>query len=220
MEPVALVVTALAAGAGLGLKTTASSAVTDAYTSLKSLTRKRLAGRRDGELVLSRHKQAPEAWQGPLTAELAAAGAGNDAGLVAAAQALMTLIDAAGSQAGKYTVDARDSWGVLIGDGNRQQYIETYIHSQVIQSPVTTAPTAVRKPGSGRDADSSSKTNGRLEAAANLHRINVSLGIPAYQAIVADSAAKTNGRLEAAVNLHRINVSLGLSAYQTIAQDP
>lgn len=120
MDPVTLVVTALATGATLGLKDTASAAVKDAYGSLKALVARRLAGRRDGDLVLARHQEAPQTWEGPLTTELTAAGAADDQGLVAAAQALMNLIDESGSRAGKYAVRIEGSQGVQIGDHNTQ----------------------------------------------------------------------------------------------------
>lgn len=119
MDPITLIVTALAAGAALGAKDTASSAVTDAYTSLKALVKKRFAGR-PVELVLAEHERAPETWRDPLTAELGAAGADRDADLVAAAQEMMRLVDAAGSRAGKYTVDARGAQGVQVGDYGTQ----------------------------------------------------------------------------------------------------
>jgi hypothetical protein len=108
VDPVTLIVTALAAGAGLGVKDTASSAVTDAYNGLKGLVRGKLAGRADGELVLARHERDPQVWDKPLAQELTAASAGDDLGLVSAAQALMKLVDAAGSAAGKYRVSASD----------------------------------------------------------------------------------------------------------------
>ena len=101
----------------------ASSAVKDAYAGLKALVRKRLGGRPDAELVLARHEEAPETWQAPLTAELAEAGADRDPDLVAAAQALMTLVDEAGARAGKYTVDVRGAQGVQVGDHNRQDNV-------------------------------------------------------------------------------------------------
>jgi hypothetical protein len=118
VDPIALVVTALAAGAGagLGLQGTASAAVLDVYAGLKAAVRKRLSGRRDGGLVLARHEAAPETWAGRLAAELAAAGTASDGELVAAAQALISLVDAAGSRAGKYVVDVRGSQGVQVGD--------------------------------------------------------------------------------------------------------
>src|SRR5262247_627540 len=99
MDPITLIVTALAAGAALGVKDTASAAVKDAYEGLKALVKKRFAGRRDGELVLARYEEAPDSWEGPLTAELTAVRADSDAKLVAAAQAVMRLADEAGSQA-------------------------------------------------------------------------------------------------------------------------
>src|SRR5215472_17259777 len=94
MEPVTLILTALAAGAALGVKDTASAAVKDAYQGFKALVKGRFAGRRDGELVLARYEEAPDTWNGPLTAELTAVGAAADQDLVTAAQALMQLVDA------------------------------------------------------------------------------------------------------------------------------
>jgi hypothetical protein len=123
VDPVTLIVTALAAGAGLGLKDTASAAVQDAYRSLKTLVTRRLAGQRDGGLVLARHAEAPQAWEGPLAAELTAAGADDDADLVAAAQALMTLVDEIGSRDGKYRIQVQGSHGVQVGDHNTQHNV-------------------------------------------------------------------------------------------------
>jgi hypothetical protein len=120
MDPTTLIVTALAAGAGSGLEDTTSSAIKDAYASLKALVRKRLAGNRDGELALVRLEESPGTWAGPLAAELTAAGADSDTDLVAVAQALLNLADEAGSRAGKYAIDARGSQGMQVGDRNTQ----------------------------------------------------------------------------------------------------
>src|SRR5712691_9374998 len=92
MDPITLIVTALAAGAALGVKDTASAMVTDAYAGLKALVKKRLGGGPGAELVLARHEQAPETWQAPLMAELAETGADRDRDLIAAAQALLDLV--------------------------------------------------------------------------------------------------------------------------------
>jgi hypothetical protein len=123
MDPLTLIVTALATGAATGVTEFASSAVKDAYASLRALVRKRLADRPDAELVLARHETSPETWQAPLVAVLAAAGAEHDADLVAAAQALMNLADDSGARAGKYTVDTRGAYGVQVGDHNRQDNV-------------------------------------------------------------------------------------------------
>jgi hypothetical protein len=120
MDPVTLIVTALAAGAASALQDGASSAVKDAYARVKALVMRRFANRPKGELVLAEHEAAPQVWEAPLAAELSAAGAGGDADLVAAAQALMGLVDQAGSRSGKYVVAVRGSQGVQVGDRNTQ----------------------------------------------------------------------------------------------------
>ncbi len=123
MDPVTLIVTALAAGAATGVTESASAAVKDAYARLRALVRKRLADRPDAELVLARHETSPETWQAPLVAVLAEAGAEHDTDLVAAAQAFMSLADDSGARAGKYTVDTRGAYGVQVGDHNRQDNV-------------------------------------------------------------------------------------------------
>ena len=119
MDPITLIVTALAAGATQALQDTTSAMVKDAYARLKALLRKRLGGDPGSEMVLARHEQAPETWEAPLRAELARTGAGGDGELIAAARALLDLV----SQAGKYTVDVRGAQGVQIGDHNRQDNV-------------------------------------------------------------------------------------------------
>ena len=126
MDPVSLIVAALAAGAAVGLKDTASGAVKDAYEGVKALITRRVEGRRDGTLVLARFEEDPQAWERPLVAELTAAEAGKDADLVAAAQALIRLADEAGYRAGKYEVDLRGSQGVQVGDHNTQRNVFGY----------------------------------------------------------------------------------------------
>ena len=123
MDPITLIVTALAAGAALGVQDTASAMVKDAYSSLKALVKKRLGGGPDAELVLTKHEQAPETWQAPLMAELAQTGADRDYDLIAAANALLDLLGEAGGRTGKYTIDVREAQGVQIGDHNRQDNV-------------------------------------------------------------------------------------------------
>jgi hypothetical protein len=118
MDPITLIVTALAAGAAAGIQGAAASAVRDAYTGLKALVKKRFAGRPDSELILARYERAPETWQAPLAAELSGARADQDSDLVAAAQALMSLIERAGSRTETYNVNAPGAKGMQIGQGN------------------------------------------------------------------------------------------------------
>ena len=97
--------------------------VKDVYAGLKALVKKRLGDGPGAELVLAKHEQAPETWQAPLMAELAETGADGDRDLIAAAQALLDLLAEAEGRPGKYTVDARGTQGVQIGDHNRQDNV-------------------------------------------------------------------------------------------------
>ena len=122
-DPVSLIVAALAPGCALGLKDRESAAVKDACEVVKTLAGKRLAGHRDGTLVLVRRAKTPRMRGGPFAAELTAANAGDGAALVAAAQVLMRLVDHAGCRSGKYNVDAGGSQGMQIGDHNSQHNV-------------------------------------------------------------------------------------------------
>jgi RIP homotypic interaction motif len=120
MDPVSLIVTAVAAGAASALQDGTAQAIKDAYERLMTLVKKRLSGRSKAELVLAEYEAAPKTWEAPLAAELDAASAATDAGLLAAAQTLMGLLDEAGARSGKYTVMVSDSQGVQVGDHSTQ----------------------------------------------------------------------------------------------------
>jgi hypothetical protein len=124
MDPITLIVTALAAGASAGvidaLKDNARDAAESAYGRLRVLVKKRAAGNPGAELALAEHEADPKNWEAPLRAKLAQVGAADDAELVAAAQALIVLVDQAGARSGKYNVTIKDSTGVYVGDGGFQ----------------------------------------------------------------------------------------------------
>jgi len=120
VDPVTLLVTALAAGTAGGLKDTATTAVKDTYAELKALVSRRFSGSPERELVLVQHERQPDVWQAPLSQALVDSGAAGDAVVVDAAQRLLALLDEAGTRAGKYTVDLRGAQGVQVGDRNTQ----------------------------------------------------------------------------------------------------
>jgi hypothetical protein len=120
MDPVTLIVTALAAGAASALQDDAKGAVKTALARLRGLVKKRFKDPANGKYVLEKHASAPEIWQPALRQELTESGAGSDPDLIAAAQELMKLLDAQGTQAGKYSVSAQNSTGVQVGDHNTQ----------------------------------------------------------------------------------------------------
>jgi hypothetical protein len=124
MDPITLIVTALAAGVSAGVLDVVMDDVKDrvkrAYATLHRLAKKRVAGRPDGELALERYAADPQTWASVLTKELTRAGAAADTDLLAAAQALMELVDTAGARSGKYNVTIKDSKNVQVGDRNIQ----------------------------------------------------------------------------------------------------
>lgn len=120
VDPATLIVAALAAGAAQGVSDTAGGAVKDAYEGLKAKVRDWLGGSPSKELVLVEHEKSPQTWQEPLKAALTETGAAGDRAVVEAAQQLMNLLDAAGTQSGKYRVDLHDAQGVQVGDHNTQ----------------------------------------------------------------------------------------------------
>jgi hypothetical protein len=105
MDPVTLIVAALAAGAGAGVKDAAAEVVKDAYAGLKALVLRRVKDTPAGEVAVLEHEKDPEVWSAPLAKTLADAGADHDEHLIQAAQRLLQLADPPGARAGKYTVN-------------------------------------------------------------------------------------------------------------------
>jgi len=120
VDPVSLIIAALAAGAVAGAQGTATAAVTDAYAALKALVKQRFADRTSGEVALEQHEKKPEQWEKALEAELVETRSGDDDDAVTAARRLLELVDPAGAQTGKYLVDLRGAQGVQVGDRNVQ----------------------------------------------------------------------------------------------------
>ncbi|MDQ1305687.1 MAG: hypothetical protein QG671_1519 [Actinomycetota bacterium] len=120
MDPVTLLVTALAAGAAAGVGETATMAVKDAYATLKERVAARFSGDTSREVVLAGHERQPEVWCSPLARALIESGAVEDQGAVEAAQRLLELLDEAGARQGRYVVDVRGAQGVQVGDHNSQ----------------------------------------------------------------------------------------------------
>src|SRR5690349_8742849 len=98
MEPVSLLVNALAAGAAAGVGETASAAVKDAYANLKALLAARFTGDQAREVALAEHERRPEVWRGPLTQAIMDSGAVRDPLVIEAAIRLQALLDGAGAR--------------------------------------------------------------------------------------------------------------------------
>lgn len=124
MEAVTLILTALAAGATGGALDVLQGDVAEkakvAYAKVHDLVQRRLKDQPHGELALTQYPAEPQAWEGLLRSELTKAGAADDTDLLAAAKALMKLMDPPGALSAKYGVTVKDSTGVMVGDGNIQ----------------------------------------------------------------------------------------------------
>ena len=124
MEPITLIVTALASGASSGviegLAGTVKENAKAAFAKLLELTLRRFKGNTSAEVILSEYQNDPATYEAPLAKKLAGAGAADDIELLAAAKALMELVDQTGASSGKYNVTIKNSKGVQVGDGNTQ----------------------------------------------------------------------------------------------------
>lgn len=89
MDPVTLLVSALAAGAASAMKETAGKAITDAYAALKGALKKKYAG---VDLAPVEQKPASAPKQASLAEDLEAAGAGKDADLAELAGRLLEAL--------------------------------------------------------------------------------------------------------------------------------
>lgn len=124
MDPITLIVTALAAGASAGaidsLKDDVRESVNAAYKRMHYLAKRCFRGNASAEIILFEHGSDPATYEAPLAKKLAEAGACNDADLVEAARALMELVDREGAKSGKYNVRIKGAKGVQVGDSNVQ----------------------------------------------------------------------------------------------------
>ena len=126
MEPITLILAALAAGASAGaldtLKDEAKEAVKAAYTKLRDLIGKRFreAGTANGEAVLAEYEADPDSFEKGLGKKLAEADAASDEAVMTAANAILELLNQQGGKSSKYNVTVTDSQGVQVGDHGTQ----------------------------------------------------------------------------------------------------
>jgi hypothetical protein len=116
MDPISLILTALAAGASTALKDTAGSAIKDGYAALKALVRRRFANAPAADRALQAVESETEPAPAVLKQTLEDTGADRDEELLRAARTLLEQIDPAGAKAGKYNVTISGGKGAVVGD--------------------------------------------------------------------------------------------------------
>ncbi|GAA2387417.1 hypothetical protein [Dactylosporangium salmoneum] len=112
MSAVGIITAALAAGAAVGVKDTASAAVRDAYSELKALL-KRGFGDHDGAAVraLDADETEPGVWQARIGDALAESGAADDEEVLAVARRLLALADP--DKARTFRIDVETNYGAV-----------------------------------------------------------------------------------------------------------
>jgi hypothetical protein len=116
MDPITLVVTAVAAGAAAALKETSSAAIKDAYAAVTALIRRHFGANPEKQAIVDSDATGSEEWRGQLSEELRSTGAESDEELIAAARNLLSLVDPQGTSQGKYVVTVSGGKGVVVGD--------------------------------------------------------------------------------------------------------
>jgi hypothetical protein len=104
VDPVTLIVAALAAGAAKSIDGVAEQSLMDAYAGLKSLVKKFFKDRPAAEMVLEEHETDPATYQVPLEKQVGECGAAEDAQVLEAAKKLLALADPEGTRAGVYSI--------------------------------------------------------------------------------------------------------------------
>ena len=120
MEPVTVIIGAIAAGATAAAKDTASQAVKDAYNGLRSLVQKCFSEKNyaKGEMALTEYKDDPDTWEKPLIKALTETNADKSVDIIAAVEKLQKALEnmADGPEImAKYNI--KNSQAGVIGDG-------------------------------------------------------------------------------------------------------
>jgi len=123
MDPVSLVLAALATGVTAAAQDTASQAVKDAYAGLKALVKKRFEKKPQAEMALAEYEKDKDTWEKPLQKSLVETGADQDEAIVRQAQQVLKLVNPQQASQGKYNVQIGEGKGIVIGD-----------HAQVTQT--------------------------------------------------------------------------------------
>jgi len=116
MDPVSMVLAALAMGATAAAQATASQAVKDAYAGLKALVKKRFDQKPQAEMALTEYEIDTNTWEKPLQKSLVETGADQDETIIRQAQHVLKLVNPQQASQGKYNVQIGEGQGIVIGD--------------------------------------------------------------------------------------------------------
>jgi hypothetical protein len=117
MDPVTVIITALASGAAAAAKETAAEAIKDGYQGLRALIQRKFAGQPAAELALTQHADKPQVWEAPLKEALTDVAADRDEAIITAAQRLLALVNPQEAEKGTYHLHITgNAQGIVQGD--------------------------------------------------------------------------------------------------------
>jgi len=120
MEPTAIIISALAAGAAALLKDAANLALRDAYEDLKVLIQNRFRENQAAETALAEYEQDPETWQKPLEKAITTTRVDKDPDILHAAEKLMEIVQPPQGKVGKYNISITGNVQGLVSGDNAQ----------------------------------------------------------------------------------------------------
>jgi len=116
LDPLTLIIAALATGIGLAGEAAVTEATKDAYQKLKGAIAAHFGKKAQHQEALAAFEKDPEQ-KAPLVQALVDSGAAQDPGVAAAAQRLLAAADPEGHAAGRYELHvAGDVHGLVQGD--------------------------------------------------------------------------------------------------------
>lgn len=125
MDPVTLILTALATGAAAGVAGVSEKVISDAYNGLKTLLQRKFAGNDRAERALEDYTDDPDTYEKPLSRQLQETGAANDEQVIRAAQELMAKVQPQQAAQGKFNVQVGGNVYGLV-QSNEGEITQTY----------------------------------------------------------------------------------------------
>lgn len=104
MDPITLILTALAAGATASIKDTSGQAIKDSYNGLKALIQRKFRDQPKAQTVFVDYQDDPETYEKPLKKALMEAQVDQEKDIIEAAQKVMTLVQPQQAAMSKYNV--------------------------------------------------------------------------------------------------------------------
>ena len=121
MDPITLILGALAAGAAASAQSVASDAIKDTYAGLKKLIQQRFAGNARAQAALTDHEDDPETYKLPLKKALQQEHADQDERIMQEAKRLMELLEPEEAAKGKFSnIRIGQAQGTILGDHANQ----------------------------------------------------------------------------------------------------